>query len=77
MSIQDTGGLPGIVRGVVLRSWVPAAINQVCNMFSLLDALWIFSDKRQCIHDLIAGTVVVDVRYEHMLNDGERSDYYK
>jgi uncharacterized RDD family membrane protein YckC len=57
----DTGELPGFVHGVVLRSWVPAAINQVCNLFSLVDALWIFGEERRCLHDLIAQTVVIDV----------------
>ena len=73
--LRDTGALPGFLRGVILRTWVPFAINQFCNLFSLLDALWIFSDERQCIHDLIAGTVVLDVRYEHLLHDGKRSKY--
>lgn len=57
----DTGGLPGFVNGVVLRSWVPTLINQACNLFSLIDALWIFNEERRCIHDLIAQTVVIDV----------------
>jgi uncharacterized RDD family membrane protein YckC len=57
----DTGELPGFLHGVVLRSWVPAAINQVCNLFSLIDALWIFGEERRCLHDLIAQTIVIDV----------------
>jgi uncharacterized RDD family membrane protein YckC len=27
----------------------------------LVDALWIFGDERRCLHDLIAGTTVIDV----------------
>ncbi|MBW3597481.1 MAG: RDD family protein, partial [Planctomycetes bacterium] len=57
----DTGELPGFVNGVLLRSWVPAAINQACNLFGLIDAVWIFNEERRCIHDLIAQTVVIDV----------------
>jgi uncharacterized RDD family membrane protein YckC len=57
----DSGELPGFVHGVVLRSWVPVAINQFCNLFSLVDALWIFGEERRCLHDLIAQTVVIDV----------------
>ena len=57
----DNGDLPGFVNGVLLRSWVPALINQVCNQFSLIDALWIFNEERRCIHDLIAQTIVIDV----------------
>jgi len=72
--LRDTGDLPGFLRGVLLRVWVPAAINQVCNLFSLVDALWIFSDERRCLHDLIAGTIVVDVSSEEAF-DAERSRY--
>jgi uncharacterized RDD family membrane protein YckC len=64
--------LPGFLRGVILRIWVPAAINQACNLFSLVDALWIFGDEQRCLHDLIAGTIVIDVKSEASL-DGERS----
>ncbi len=72
--VRDTGALPGFVRGVLLRVWVPAAINQACNLFSLVDALWIFSDERRCLHDLIAGTIVVDVSTEGEF-DVQRSRY--
>jgi uncharacterized RDD family membrane protein YckC len=70
--VRDTGELPGFLRGVILRIWVPAAINQACNLFSLVDALWIFGDEQRCLHDLIAGTIVIDVKSEASL-DGERS----
>jgi uncharacterized RDD family membrane protein YckC/RNA polymerase subunit RPABC4/transcription elongation factor Spt4 len=72
--IRDTGELPGFLRGVLLRVWVPAVINQACNLFALVDALWIFGDERRCLHDLIAGTIVIDVASEHLLR-GERSPY--
>ena len=70
--VRDTGESPGFLRGVLLRIWVPAAINQACNLFSLVDALWIFGDERRCLHDLIAGTIVIDVKSEDSL-DGEPS----
>jgi hypothetical protein len=57
----DTGQLPGFLNGVVLRSWVPFPINQACNFFGLIDALWIFGEERRCLHDLIAQTIVVDI----------------
>jgi len=59
--LLQTGQAPGFVNGVLLRSWVPALINQACSLFGLIDALWIFNEERRCIHDLIAQTVVVDV----------------
>jgi uncharacterized RDD family membrane protein YckC len=72
--VRDTGELPGFLRGVLLRVWLPAAVNQACSLFSLVDALWIFGDERRCLHDLIAGTIVVEVTSEETLY-GERSAY--
>ena len=72
--VRDTGELPGFLRGVLLRVWLPAAINQACNLFSLVDALWIFGDERRCLHDLIAGTIVIDVTFEETFDD-ERTAY--
>jgi uncharacterized RDD family membrane protein YckC len=58
------GRLPGFVNGVILRIWVPFAINQMCNLFGLVNVLWIFGEERRCLHDLIANTRVIDVRTE-------------
>jgi uncharacterized RDD family membrane protein YckC len=58
------GELPGFVHGVILRIWVPFAINQMCNLFGLVNVLWIFGEERRCLHDLIANTRVIDVRTE-------------
>ena len=56
------GDLPGFLHGVVLRQWIPFVINQVCGLFSLVDALFIFGKQRQCLHDMIASTRVVERR---------------
>ena len=56
----DDGSLPGFLRGVIVRAWVPALINQFCSLFSLVDALFIFGEESRCVHDLMANTVVVD-----------------
>ena len=58
----DDGALPGFVRGVILRVWIPAVINQFCSLFGLIDALWIFGEERRCLHDQIAMTRVVVAR---------------
>ena len=54
--------LPGFVNGVLLRNWVPAFIGAVPYIgifFSIADPLFIFGEQRRCIHDHIAGTIVV------------------
>ncbi len=60
----ETGELPGFVYGVVLRLWVPAFIGMIPwigGFFGLADALWIFGEQRRCVHDHIAGTIVIKV----------------
>ncbi len=59
--LEANGSLPGFVNGVILRSWVPAIINQICSLFSIVDALFIFGDEHKCVHDHIAQTVVIDL----------------
>jgi uncharacterized RDD family membrane protein YckC len=59
----DNEANPGFRRAVVLRSIVPGLIGAVpClgTLFALVDALSIFGEERRCIHDLIAGTKVVE-----------------
>jgi uncharacterized RDD family membrane protein YckC/phage FluMu protein Com len=53
--------LPGFVNGVILRSWVPAFIGLFFGgLFYMANALAVFGQERRCIHDLLAGTRVVD-----------------
>jgi uncharacterized RDD family membrane protein YckC len=59
--IED-GQLPGFVKGVILRGWLPFLLRQICGLFSLVDACWIFGEERRCVHDLIANTRVVVAR---------------
>jgi uncharacterized RDD family membrane protein YckC len=58
----DTGENGGFVTNVVLRG----GITMLCGMipyigpiFSLVNILFIFREDQRCIHDHIAGTVVV------------------
>lgn len=56
------GSNPGFVTAVLLRAVVPGilgAIPYLGLLFSLVDACFIFRDDRRCIHDHIAGTIVV------------------
>lgn len=59
------GGRVTFGTGVVLRNWVPkvmGAVPYLGMLFQLIDALYIFRADRRCLHDLIAGTRVVQER---------------
>lgn len=65
MKIVKVDGSPvDFVSGVVLRSWVAqalSAIPMVGGLVGLIDALMIFGEEQRCLHDHIAGTIVIDV----------------
>ena len=68
--VTTDGELPGFVKGVQVRLWFTALINQFCGLFSLADALFIFGEPRRCIHDYMASTIVVEVTLEpHLVKD--------
>jgi uncharacterized RDD family membrane protein YckC len=55
---KDTGENGGFVTNVLLRG----LLNGVLGLFPLyffIDSLLIFREDRRCLHDLIAGTIVV------------------
>jgi uncharacterized RDD family membrane protein YckC len=55
---------PGFLRAVLMRQFVPSLVGAIpClgNLFALVDVLSILGEERRCIHDLIAGTKVVEV----------------
>jgi uncharacterized RDD family membrane protein YckC len=64
------GGKVGFVRAWLLREFVPSLLGFVPiigplllnPLFTLVDCCFIFRDDRRCIHDFIAGTVVVMAR---------------
>ena len=58
------GSNPGFLKGFLIRTFVPQIIYQVPLLgflFLLVDSCFIFSERRQCIHDLMAETVVLKV----------------
>lgn len=53
----------GFLHGVLLRMFVPGLISNiplVGGIFSLVNPLYIFGEEKRCLHDLIAGTKVLD-----------------
>ena len=55
----ETGQNAGFGSNVVMRAWVNALLNAI-PFDSLVDVLFIFRDDQRCIHDMIAGTHVVE-----------------
>jgi len=62
VSVQDGRilPLPRLVGLRLLPVWVVSMIPLVGNILPLIDVLFIFRKDRRCVHDLIAGTRVVD-----------------
>jgi uncharacterized RDD family membrane protein YckC len=68
------GGAPGFVRGwlirhgivqigsIVLSEWLGLSGTWIVIVYSLVDPLLVFRSDRRCLHDLIAGTEVVQIR---------------
>ncbi len=59
----EDGGKAGFVKAVLMRGFLPGligAIPVVGLVFSLVNICFIFRADRRCIHDLIAGTHVVE-----------------
>jgi len=60
--VRLDGSAPGFVHAFVLRSCAPFLLEQVPLfglIFWIVDTCFVFRPDRRCIHDLIAGTVVV------------------
>jgi uncharacterized RDD family membrane protein YckC/predicted RNA-binding Zn-ribbon protein involved in translation (DUF1610 family) len=60
---MEDGSNPGFVGAVFLRGIVPGligAIPYLGALFGLVDIFCIFGEERRCIHDQIAGTIVVE-----------------
>jgi uncharacterized RDD family membrane protein YckC len=59
-----SGGKPGFIRGVLVRQWC-MFLACLCCPFGpfvyLFDGLTVFGEKRQCVHDILAATIVVNV----------------
>jgi len=58
----DNKQLPGFVQGVLIRSWAWQLILliPVVSLIGLPGVLMIFGERRQCLYDIMAGTIVVE-----------------
>ncbi|MFC7382505.1 RDD family protein [Sphaerisporangium rhizosphaerae] len=65
LRVVRADGTPLTPSQAGVRSVVSAAGNlipYVGLLFSLVDGLWIFGPSKRCLHDVVAGTVVVDLK---------------
>jgi uncharacterized RDD family membrane protein YckC len=51
---------PGFLQGVVLRSWINYLLGTIIPFYSGADVLYIFSHDGRCLHDRLAGTIVLE-----------------
>lgn len=66
--VLQSGTPPGFVHGVILRHWILKSTFALCYpiaaVLKLIDFALVFSEKRQCLHDLIASTYVISEKNE-------------
>lgn len=55
---------PGFAKAVLMRSWLPSLLSSIPYLgwvFWVVDNLYVLKKDRRCIHDLMAGTMVVQL----------------
>ncbi len=57
--VYRTGENGGFVPNVLLRTLVNGFLVGVLPPYDIVDVLFVFRSDRRCIHDFLAGTVVV------------------
>jgi len=63
--VNEADGLPAPLRRTIVLRYLPVAavsLLPVLQVLTLVDIAFIFRKDHRCLHDLIAGTVVVKVR---------------
>ena len=58
IALKETGENGGFATNVLKRGLLSGLLNLI-PLYFLVDSLFIFREDRRCVHDLIAGTVVV------------------
>lgn len=62
----ETHKVGGFVKNVLLRSVLNFVLSLV-PLYGLVDVLFIFREDRRCVHDLIAGTIVIRANENHIV----------
>lgn len=60
--VREDGQAVALWRVVLLRNVLPGVLGAMCGLVWLVDVLLIYSRERRCMHDRIAGTLVVRTR---------------
>ncbi|RJS13821.1 RDD family protein [Corallococcus sp. H22C18031201] len=60
--VREDGQAVALWRVILLRNMLPGVLGAMCGPLWLVDALLIYSRERRCIHDRLAGTLVVRTR---------------
>jgi len=53
--------IPDFFRAVIVRSWFQVLLGLI-PLYHLIDALCIFGEEKRCLHDMMAGTRVINIR---------------
>lgn len=57
--VRSDGSPASLWRILILRNLIISAIGSVVGLVSLVDSLLIFGERRRCLHDYLADTVVI------------------
>lgn len=64
--VKMDGSDVGFVDGVVLREWIPLGLLVLCSslyaLLTLASTIMLLTPQRRTLHDLLAGTVVIDAK---------------
>ncbi|MBU8900782.1 RDD family protein [Corallococcus sp. M34] len=60
--VREDGQAVALWRVILLRNMLPCVLGAMCGPLWLVDVLFVYSPERRCIHDRLAGTLVVRTR---------------
>ncbi|MBU8900821.1 RDD family protein [Corallococcus sp. M34] len=60
--VREDGQSVALWRVILLRNILPGVLSAMCGPLWLVDVFFVYSRERRCIHDRLAGTLVVRTR---------------